>query len=61
MRDGELHLTGGISHESLALFFREAAPDADLLLRVVAEMADLDMDGDGICERTSVVLDVEPR
>ncbi len=61
MRDGELHLTGGISHESLLFFFSEVAPDADFLLRIVAEMRDLDMDGDGTCERTSVVLDTEPR
>lgn len=61
MRDGELHLTGGVSHESLLLFFGEVAPDAGLLLSAVAAMADLDMDGDGTCERTSVVLDVEPR
>jgi hypothetical protein len=61
MRDGELHLTGGISHESLFLFFQEVAPGNDFALRIIAEMADLDMDGDGICERTSVVFDVEPR
>lgn len=61
MRDGELHLTGGLSHDSLALFFREVAPDNDLVQRLVAELADLDMDGDGVCERTSVVFDVATR
>lgn len=61
MREGELHLTGGVSHEALALFFREVAPEAGLLQRVVAELRDLDPNGDGVCERTSVVLDVEPR
>ncbi len=61
MRDGELHLTGGIAHSAILQLFRDAIPDAGLALRIVAEMADLDMDGDGICERSSIVLDTAPR
>ena len=61
MRDGELHLTGGIAHAAIYELFRDVAPDNDFALRIVAEMADLDMDGDGVCERSSIVLDTAPR
>lgn len=61
MRDGELHLTGGIGHAAIYELFREVAPDNDFALRIVNQMADLDMDGDGVCERSSIVLDTAPR
>ena len=61
MRDGELHLTGGIAHAAIYELFRDVAPDNDFALRIVAQMADLDMDGDGTCERSSIVLDTAPR
>lgn len=61
MRDGELHLTGGVSHASIYELFMTVAPDADFALRVLAQMSDLDMDGDGVCERSSIVLDTAAR